>query len=263
MRMGGPRTQDAGGFRPLVAKQRFDSPESLYNRPRPLPKPQRVRLKPGARKRLRSTAQRLANRLSDLGIAEAMATAAADDPEGAARRAILRELIATVPGFHRLTEEQRAVLAAVKRAGLPGDWLLIMARFGAFRADPALPVPWATARASLPPPDFSGAAGRKRRCPPRPPDATLIIPPKRYPNSHVGWRRNDLRGRRFGALFVRGPVPHKQRWLCRCDCGNDVAIRQSSLLDGNARHCGCGTKARPIKPTKAKAVVLPDPHPLD
>jgi hypothetical protein len=40
-----------------------------------------------------------------------------------------------VPDFHRLTDEQRATLVAVKRdtdLGKPGpmDWILLMARFG-------------------------------------------------------------------------------------------------------------------------------------
>lgn len=127
----------------MVAKQRFDSPESLYNRPRPLPKPQRVRLGRGAKKRRDALERRLAWRLSSAGISSAMAKLATDDAEGQARRRIAWELAATVPDWSTLTDDQRAVLIAVRRdgdLGLPGpmDWHLLLARFGLLPRPPSI-----------------------------------------------------------------------------------------------------------------------------
>jgi hypothetical protein len=55
----------------------------------------------------------------------------------------LNELTSQVPDFHRLADEQRAILVAVKRdtdLGKPGpmDWILLMARFGQLRPQPTL-----------------------------------------------------------------------------------------------------------------------------
>ena len=53
---------------------------------------------------------------------------------------------------------------------------------------------------------------------------------------------NDI----FGKLTLIEPLPssksrHKM-WLCRCECGNVKAIRQSSILYGSSRSCGCACK---------------------
>lgn len=61
----------------------------------------------------------------------------------------------------------------------------------------------------------------------------------------------DLTGQRFGKLVVLKEVePYFpstypkgrkcRRWLCKCDCGNEKAIIQSSLRTGNTKSCGCG-----------------------
>lgn len=55
--------------------------------------------------------------------------------------------------------------------------------------------------------------------------------------------RNDLTGRRFGRLTVlyldRHVAYDDTYWVCECDCGNIKTIRQSSLLHGNTKSCGC------------------------
>lgn len=60
-------------------------------------------------------------------------------------------------------------------------------------------------------------------------------------------QRKDLMGQRFGRLVAleRGPniivksCEQKSTWICRCDCGNVVQIRQRDLLNGKTRSCGC------------------------
>ena len=54
---------------------------------------------------------------------------------------ILYELTSQVLDFHRLTDEQRAILVAVKRDAelgkpAPMDWILLMAQFGQLKAEP-------------------------------------------------------------------------------------------------------------------------------
>ena len=49
-------------------------------------------------------------------------------------------------------------------------------------------------------------------------------------------------GMRFGRLIVIERTRRDgaaYRFLCRCDCGNEVEVRQSSLSGGSTRSCGC------------------------
>jgi hypothetical protein len=57
----------------------------------------------------------------------------------------------------------------------------------------------------------------------------------------VGAERIDLAGRRFGRLTVRRVVVCAPRvhWLCSCDCGRTVRVRNNNLLSGNTGSCGC------------------------
>jgi hypothetical protein len=54
----------------------------------------------------------------------------------------------------------------------------------------------------------------------------------------------DLKGKRFGKL-VAVEVDHISRdhhcvyWLCKCDCGNNKAIRSDALRTGVTKSCGC------------------------
>lgn len=54
----------------------------------------------------------------------------------------------------------------------------------------------------------------------------------------------DLTGQRFGRLTVIEKAPAKQGctnavWLCRCDCGNEVAVLGTVLRRGESQSCGC------------------------
>lgn len=49
-------------------------------------------------------------------------------------------------------------------------------------------------------------------------------------------------GRRFGLLTVTafaGVKDSRRMWRCRCDCGNVVEARESSLKNGHTASCGC------------------------
>ena len=55
--------------------------------------------------------------------------------------------------------------------------------------------------------------------------------------------RDDLTGRRFGRLTVIGLADTKlsgqYAWRCRCDCGNEIIVRGSTLRSGRTKSCGC------------------------
>ncbi len=57
----------------------------------------------------------------------------------------------------------------------------------------------------------------------------------------------DLMGQKFGTLTVIDKaenIDSKTAWLCRCECGKEVAIRTNSLTrkEHNVKSCGCKTK---------------------
>lgn len=52
----------------------------------------------------------------------------------------------------------------------------------------------------------------------------------------------DLTDKRFGRLVAIKLLPKTNnggRWLCRCDCGNEVEVGISSLTCGVTKSCGC------------------------
>lgn len=59
--------------------------------------------------------------------------------------------------------------------------------------------------------------------------------------------KNDLIGRRFGRLIVMSYVEHNPkevtsrgcRWLCKCDCGNEIIARTQDLTGSQVKSCGC------------------------
>lgn len=57
---------------------------------------------------------------------------------------------------------------------------------------------------------------------------------------------SNLIGKRFGALLVVGDKgdkdTNKKRWLCKCDCGNEVWVTAGKLVNGQTNSCGCGRK---------------------
>lgn len=53
----------------------------------------------------------------------------------------------------------------------------------------------------------------------------------------------DLTGKKIGRLTVIKRVENNSRrqsqWLCKCDCGNEVIIVGSSLVNERTKSCGC------------------------
>ena len=52
----------------------------------------------------------------------------------------------------------------------------------------------------------------------------------------------DERGNRYGLLTVKqyyGTDHNGARWLCECDCGNEIVVKGLKLRSGNTRSCGC------------------------
>lgn len=68
----------------------------------------------------------------------------------------------------------------------------------------------------------------------------------------------DITGQRFGRLVAIKLIPREERtwsnkeraWLCRCDCGNEVIVRQRNLLGARmTKSCGCLRKRDAFKAT--------------
>ena len=52
----------------------------------------------------------------------------------------------------------------------------------------------------------------------------------------------DLVGQKFGKWIVKEFAFTKNKnnfWLCKCECGNEKNIKQSNLINGNSKSCGC------------------------
>lgn len=53
----------------------------------------------------------------------------------------------------------------------------------------------------------------------------------------------DLTGQKFGRLTVlersENSKTGKAKWLCKCDCGNEVSVMSTSLISGRTKSCGC------------------------
>jgi hypothetical protein len=52
----------------------------------------------------------------------------------------------------------------------------------------------------------------------------------------------DLTGVQFGRWTVLGPAPKKigqSHWYCRCSCGTEKSVSQTTLRQGTSRSCGC------------------------
>jgi|MucameStandDraft_1065616.scaffolds.fasta_scaffold32559_2 hypothetical protein len=55
-------------------------------------------------------------------------------------------------------------------------------------------------------------------------------------------KKLDLTGHRFGKLTVLHPVENiggRTAWLCRCDCGRELAAKTCHLRGGHVTSCGC------------------------
>ena len=59
---------------------------------------------------------------------------------------------------------------------------------------------------------------------------------------------SDIAGIRSGKLVAVRPGPQKpdgsSQWFCRCDCGNEILIASSELLEGKRKSCGCSGRGR-------------------
>ena len=54
-------------------------------------------------------------------------------------------------------------------------------------------------------------------------------------------KRNDLVGKRFGILTVIEYVG-KNKYKCRCDCGNTCTVFATNLVRNHSQSCGCAKK---------------------
>lgn len=55
-------------------------------------------------------------------------------------------------------------------------------------------------------------------------------------------KRQPLKGRRFGKLVAIERVEKRGTywmWRCKCDCGNESVVTQTSLSNGDTQSCGC------------------------
>lgn len=68
----------------------------------------------------------------------------------------------------------------------------------------------------------------------------------RAPDERVKVKK-DLRGMKFGRLtvvdqaddYVGNNGKHYAKWLCQCECGNRLSVRQDALKRGGVISCGC------------------------
>ena len=61
----------------------------------------------------------------------------------------------------------------------------------------------------------------------------------------------DLRGQKFGRLTVIERTENNKfghsRWLCKCECGNEVVVLGGDLKSGHSQSCGCSRNEQLIK----------------
>ena len=73
---------------------------------------------------------------------------------------------------------------------------------------------------------------------------------RRFPQAPTDRPIKDLTGQRFGALLALRPYSQRAEdgsiaWICRCDCGIEVAVSTKSLRRGESTSCGCRKGRRP------------------
>ena len=59
----------------------------------------------------------------------------------------------------------------------------------------------------------------------------------------MGRKAEDLTGKKYGRLTVIKYIG-KSKWLCKCECGNEVVIRGDHLRGGDTTSCGCYQKEK-------------------
>ena len=58
-------------------------------------------------------------------------------------------------------------------------------------------------------------------------------------------KKIDLTNQRFGKLIAIKEAPKELRsggrvtWVCKCDCGSEVAVPSNRLRYGKTKSCGC------------------------
>lgn len=53
-------------------------------------------------------------------------------------------------------------------------------------------------------------------------------------------KRIDLTGQKFSRLTAITAVSWgPTAWLCRCDCGTEISVKQGNLRNGHSQSCGC------------------------
>ena len=61
-------------------------------------------------------------------------------------------------------------------------------------------------------------------------------------------KKKDVTGVRFGSLVAQYSLEvvkgSSYMWHCKCDCGNEIDVRLSSLTSGNTTSCGCKRKEK-------------------
>lgn len=65
------------------------------------------------------------------------------------------------------------------------------------------------------------------------------IPPKYKKNDNKGLWTNPI-GHKFGSLTVkcRAYGSGFTYWVCKCDCGNELVVKRSDLMNGVVTSCG-------------------------
>jgi len=68
----------------------------------------------------------------------------------------------------------------------------------------------------------------------------------------------NLSGQQFGrleALFLVGRYRSNSIWLCKCDCGNLIKVRDCHLKSGDTKSCGCLNREKAKKHAKELKVI--------
>lgn len=69
---------------------------------------------------------------------------------------------------------------------------------------------------------------------------------KRTSDKISGWNFEDITGKRFGRLTVKGLYEKGNNkksplWLCKCDCGAETIVAGTNIRIGHTTSCGCAT----------------------
>lgn len=82
---------------------------------------------------------------------------------------------------------------------------------------------------------------------------------------NLGFRLNDISGKRFGRLVVVDCVGKPDgtviKWRCLCDCGIETIVSTKNLKSGHTKSCGClqleiakSTRKSPVKPKVVRQI---------